>query len=422
MFDVVILSGGIGSRSANPAIPKSLQTINGSQTVVERLSDTLEGSPVRSIVGVFGENPKMQQEHFENIKWPGKFQVTNSTNKGTSHAVVTGAKLATEKYCLVVMGDTAASIPFGDFYEIAKVKDSDILFICRHSDHPQDSDGVIFDDFGRITNFIPKGSERYSRGAGPKKSLSGALFVKTEILSAIQPSGDFQSALFQYAREKKLIVHGVVSRYFLRDTGTSERLESVREAFRDGGAFRRGRQNVGAIFLDRDGTIMPDAGDDRTNVQSFEIIPEVANQIRSANKYGIPIFLVTNQPGIAKGKIRFEDVAGTHFDVQEILGGHGAFFDDYRFCPHHPEQGWKGEVVELKQRCKCRKPNIGMLQDLASAHSISLEHSWVIGDSAADSEMARVAGARIVKVNTNDFIEVAQGIRKAVKEICNAYK
>jgi histidinol-phosphate phosphatase family protein len=233
-------------------------------------------------------------------------------------------------------------------------------------------------------------------------------------------AGDFQEELFEFVRETKLRVKAKVTRYFLRDTGTPKRIARVREDLNSGALARRGTPGSPAIFIDRDGTLIPNTGDNRKNIEPSEISPQVVNELRNLNLLGIPWFIVTNQPGIAKGKITTGDVSRTFLQLQDVLSLSGVFFDDFRFCPHHPEKGWVDEVPELKRTCNCRKPDSGMLDDLATVHRLSLKKSWVIGDSLADEQLASGVGCRYIGIPSNDSEALANAIRRAANEIVDA--
>jgi D-glycero-D-manno-heptose 1,7-bisphosphate phosphatase len=67
----------------------------------------------------------------------------------------------------------------------------------------------------------------------------------------------------------------------------------------------------------------------------------------------------------------------------------GGVIDAVFFCPHGPEAG-----------CQCRKPQPGLLLDIASRLRIPLDDVPVIGDSLNDIRAARSAGARPLLVKT----------------------
>ena len=62
----------------------------------------------------------------------------------------------------------------------------------------------------------------------------------------------------------------------------------------------------------------------------------------------MPVFCVTNQPVIARGDVTLDELNLIHSKLDFLLGEKGAFLDEIYFCPHHPDKGFKGEIVEYK--------------------------------------------------------------------------
>ncbi len=61
-------------------------------------------------------------------------------------------------------------------------------------------------------------------------------------------------------------------------------------------------------------------------------------------------------------------------------------------CPHHPDDGFPGEVKELKILCECRMPGTGMLRRAAEDLNIDLLRSYMVGNSAKDIEAGKLTG------------------------------
>jgi histidinol-phosphate phosphatase family protein len=153
-----------------------------------------------------------------------------------------------------------------------------------------------------------------------------------------------------------------------------------------------------AVFLDRDGVINVDH--DVRLPQDMALIAGAAQGVRRLNGLGIPCFIVTNQPGIAKGFFTVDDLVAVHNRLQQLLKQEGAHVDEIYYCPHHPEKGFKGEVAALKVDCGCRKPKPGMLIAAAEKHGLRLERCVMIGDRTVDIEAGRRAGCATILVRT----------------------
>ena len=115
-----------------------------------------------------------------------------------------------------------------------------------------------------------------------------------------------------------------------------------------------------AVFLDRDGTIIEDVG----NLHALEQIaffPWSADAIRCLNSAGLPVVVITNQAGVARGLFTEQFVGETHARLSERLAEGGAHVDAYYYCPHHPG----GTVAAHAKACDCRKPAGGLVDRAA---------------------------------------------------------
>ena len=150
-----------------------------------------------------------------------------------------------------------------------------------------------------------------------------------------------------------------------------------------------------AVFLDRDGTMVEEAGYlDRLERMVF--FPYTVDAVRLLNRAGFAVVVATNQAGIARGLFKEAFVADAHRHISERLATGGAHVDAYYYCPHHPN----GVIAALTGRCGCRKPQPGMLQQAADDHDLDLARSFVIGDRWHDAELAQNVGAKGILVRT----------------------
>jgi D,D-heptose 1,7-bisphosphate phosphatase len=145
------------------------------------------------------------------------------------------------------------------------------------------------------------------------------------------------------------------------------------------------------ILLDRDGTIIVDHGY-VGSVDRVEFIDGAADAIARFNRAGIPVAVVTNQAGVARGLYGVDDVARVHRFIGERLAEHEAHIDLFLYCPYHP-----GGVVEAFARMsEDRKPRPGMARAAQAALNLDLAASWVIGDRPEDVGLAEAVGASAV--------------------------
>ncbi|RUX96509.1 MULTISPECIES: HAD family hydrolase [unclassified Mesorhizobium] len=142
-----------------------------------------------------------------------------------------------------------------------------------------------------------------------------------------------------------------------------------------------------ALFLDRDGTINIDTGypDDPAEMV---LRADIAAAIAAANRAGIPVIIVTNQSGIARGYYGWGDFAAVNGRVLELLGGEGAFVDMVLACAYHEAGSGPLAVADHPMR----KPNPGMLLEAAKRLGLDLRRSLIVGDKKADMEAGQRAG------------------------------
>lgn len=157
-----------------------------------------------------------------------------------------------------------------------------------------------------------------------------------------------------------------------------------------------------AVFLDRDGVIIKDVNNLETSEQ-IKLIPNATEAIHLLNKENIPVSVVTNQPGIARGLITEQDLKKIHKDLKEILSNNNAKIDAVYYCPHHPN----ANVKEYREVCNCRKPEPGMLIQGAKDLNIDIKDCYMIGDRNSDV----LAG---IKAKCKITINVLTGTNKPI--------
>jgi len=147
-----------------------------------------------------------------------------------------------------------------------------------------------------------------------------------------------------------------------------------------------------AAFLDRDGVLNVDRGY-AYRPDQFEWLSDAPSAVRALNDAGYYVFVVTNQSGVARGYYNAADVDRFHTYMQERLMEEGAHIDAFYYCPHHPD----GTVKEFAIRCRCRKPEPGLLEQAASEWPIDRERSFLVGDRDHDLAAAAAFNIRGVK-------------------------
>jgi histidinol-phosphate phosphatase family protein len=140
------------------------------------------------------------------------------------------------------------------------------------------------------------------------------------------------------------------------------------------------------VFLDRDGVINFKApeGDYIESWDRFEFLPGAVEAVGRLRAAGLRVVVVTNQRGVALGRMTAADVEGIH----EAMVAAGVEVDRVYYCPHDEGQ------------CDCRKPGTGMLERAArEVPGVALGRSAaIVGDSETDMQAGRALGLVLVKV------------------------
>lgn len=161
-----------------------------------------------------------------------------------------------------------------------------------------------------------------------------------------------------------------------------------------------------AVFIDRDGTINVDV-DFLSSPSQLQLIPRSAEAIHELNEMNIPVIVITNQSGIARGVITEQALHSVHKKMDELLLQHNAKIQAYFYCPHHPSEG----IAPFVKDCDCRKPKAGMLFDAQKKFGFDLQRSFVVGDKCIDVQTGKSVGATSIQVST--------GYGTSEKELCN---
>lgn len=145
------------------------------------------------------------------------------------------------------------------------------------------------------------------------------------------------------------------------------------------------------ILLDRDGTIIVDHGY-VGSIEKVDFIDGAAEAIASFNRARLPVAVVTNQSGVARGFYGVDDVETVHKHIAERLAECGAHVDLFLYCPYHRD----GVVSEFARASEDRKPGPGMAKAAAAALGLDLAASWVVGDRPEDVGLAEAVGCSAI--------------------------
>ncbi len=143
------------------------------------------------------------------------------------------------------------------------------------------------------------------------------------------------------------------------------------------------------VILDRDGVINVDSDQYIKSPEEWTPIPGSLEAIARLTQAGFRVVVATNQSGLGRGLFDMGMLNAIHDKMHKAVNQLGGRIDAVFFCPHAQSAG-----------CSCRKPQPGMLLEIAARFNLALAGVAVIGDSLRDLQAARAAGARPILVLT----------------------
>jgi histidinol-phosphate phosphatase family protein len=175
----------------------------------------------------------------------------------------------------------------------------------------------------------------------------------------------------------------------------------------------------GAVFLDRDGTVMEDAHHIKSPDQ-VRLIPGAAAAVKRINDAKVPVIVVTNQSGIGRGMFTVKDYEAVKSRFEALLAQHGAHIDASYYCPDHPSATGPS---------RCRKPATKMFEDAIRDFNLDPASVGYVGDRWRDVAASRKLGGRGIMIASpmttdedrrkaqEDGIEMAVSLQEAIDMI-----
>jgi D-glycero-D-manno-heptose 1,7-bisphosphate phosphatase len=169
------------------------------------------------------------------------------------------------------------------------------------------------------------------------------------------------------------------------------------------------------VFLDRDDTLIRDKGY-LNDPEQVEILPGAGDAIRVLNQAGIPVIIVTNQSGIARGLLDEDTLEAIHARLLADLSIQGALIDAIYYCPHHPE----GVREEYRVSCSCRKPEPGLLHEAAKDFGLDLGRCYMVGDKPIDIETIHRVGGKGIHIGRGREISMENNPDYIARDVLDA--
>ncbi len=165
-------------------------------------------------------------------------------------------------------------------------------------------------------------------------------------------------------------------------------------------------KNPAFIILDRDGVINFESKDYIKTPEEWLPIPGSLQAIALLSQAGYTIAVATNQSGVGRGFYTEADLALIHQKMLDSVKALGGKVDKVFYCPHLPDD-----------HCSCRKPGIGLFQQIADYYQLDLRGIFAIGDSLRDIKTALKVGCEPILVLTGNGEQTLLNNRELADEI-----
>ena len=385
-FQVVVLMGGLGTRLKDYTreCPKSLVDVCGKPFFDHQL-DLLIAWGFKKFVFLIGYRADMIEEYYgdgssRNISI--KYSYDGEKLLGTGGAVRRALDLLEDDF-LLIYGDSFMDIDYAETlyrYERGKAEGARALMTVLRNNNRFDKSNVVMDG-GRLVlydkhgpvpemDYIDYGVSVYDR----------SLFEKYPVDEAF----DIADIQHELSVAGKLTAQIVTKRFY--EIGSPASLAEFSQY-----VTKRFGESHPAVFVDRDGVINEIVWNDDTEqldspmkVSQFEFLPGVAKALKTIAGKGYYIFVVTNQPGAAKGKTDLATLYDINTHMIDALAQEGVDIDDLFMCPHYPRELPTAKEKFLIRKCNCRKPEPGLIYRAMRKYNIDLSASYMIGDSCTD--------------------------------------
>lgn len=154
------------------------------------------------------------------------------------------------------------------------------------------------------------------------------------------------------------------------------------------------------IILDRDGVINIESPDYIKSPSEWIALPNSLEAIALLTKNGFKVVIATNQSGLARGYYTEHTLHLIHQKMQDQLAKLDSQVDHIFYCPHGPND-----------RCLCRKPLPGLLDEISRYYQINLQNVPFVGDSLRDLQAAISKGCQPVLVKTGNGCKTYEKIK-----------
>lgn len=410
---VVVLMGGLGTRLGLKNIPKSMADING-QPFFDYQLRLLKRWRFRKFLFLVGYQANCIEEYYKDgSRWEIDIQYSYDGPRqlGTGGALKKAEKKL-EKNFILIYGDSFMDIDYQEVvyrYQIEKLSGKSGLMTILHNENQYDASNVIYRN-GKILRY-----DKHNISEEMHYIDYGVSMLSKDILLNVEKDRKFDLAelLTRLSGDGKLAAQVVSKRFY--EIGNPDSMKEFCSY-----AEKRFHRKNKAVFLDRDGVINEFFFNENTEQidspftkEDFKYKQNVIETLSFIRKMGFYIFIVTNQPAAAKGKVSLTALYDLSMWITQDLKAKGIAVEFINMCPHHPTGSRNSKERFLIKKCNCRKPEAGLITDLLQIYNIDLEQSYMVGDSYTDIIAGNRAGLKTVLIGNLkcDACQCLQGNR-----------
>jgi len=382
---IYILAGGLGTRLAHLTdnLPKPMASVAG-RPFLEWQIESFKAQGFRDFVLLVGYRKEAIIDHFGDGAGLG-VRIEYSVEKellGTGGAFIQALELFPCETFVLANGDTYFPVPLVALLARSRAEPDSFWLAAKLMQKPDRYGTLAVDARGEILSFREKDpllGEGFINGGlycGSASVFGGQSSVRCSMETELFPRMLRERRLRCLAFGEPFIDIGIPQDYLLAQTFIPR---------------WHSQEKKRALFVDRDGVVIEDTGY-LSSPEAVHIIPGCLELLRKARALGYLLIVVTNQAGVAKGKMTLSDVDRVNRKMQAELAKLGITLDDILVCPYHPD----GNVPEYAVSSLDRKPNPGLVLKAAEKWSLDLEKSIMVGDKDSDVIANTVLRSKIV--------------------------
>lgn len=397
-IQVVVLMGGLGTRLRDKAAdkPKSMAEING-EPFFQYQFELLLNAGFRQFVFLVGYKSEFIEEYFGDGKRFGsdvsiRYSYDGDVLLGTGGAIVNALSMIDEDF-LLIYGDSFMDVDYFEiiyrYYRGKQIGKSALMTVMENADR-FDKSNVVYSD-GKILCYDKKNASVDMRYID-----YGIEMFSKKVFEHLPKDEKIDLADIQ----SKLVADGKCEaceethRFY--EIGTPESLEEFKNYSK-----KRFVEPHSICFIDRDGVINEivfnedtEQLDSALSVKEFVFRDDAVDALKLLSDAGIELYVVTNQPAAAKGKVTLSELYDINHHMVKELAHHNVNISGVLICPHHPVGNDSSRERFLIMKCTCRKPDSGMIKKILAVNRADTERSYMIGDSYTDVAAGKNAGVK----------------------------